>query len=107
NKEIEPAVAVIVAPGCASRPAAESDAGFFGNIDKGAVVIVVVEAVFAVVGDVNVGPAVVIVVGHGDAKAPAVVGDAGLIGDVGEGAVVIVGEEHGARERDILRLIRA
>ena len=51
NKEIEAAVAVVVAPGCAGRPVAERDAGLFGDIGKGAVVIVVVEAILAEVGD--------------------------------------------------------
>ena len=55
--------------------------------------VVVVEAVLAEVGDVDVGPAIVVVVGDGYAYAPAVVGDSGFIGDVGEGAVVIVVEE--------------
>ena len=56
-----------------------------------------VEAVFAVVGDVDVGPAVVVVIGDGDAEAPTFVGDARFVRDVGERAIVIVVEEHGAR----------
>ena len=77
DEEVEPAVAVVVAPGCAGGPVAESDAGLLGNVGERAVVVVVVEAVLAEVGDVDVGPAVVVVVADGDAESPAVVGDAG------------------------------
>ncbi len=103
DEEIEPAVAVVVAPGGAGGPVAERDAGFFGDVGEGAVVVVVVEAVLAEVGDVDVGPAVVVVVGDGYAEAPAVVGDAGFGGDVGEGAVVIVVEERGVRSGCLCR----
>ena len=95
DEEVEFAIAVVIAEGCAGGPVAELDAGLFGNVGKGAVVVVVIEAVFAEVRDVEVGPAVVIVVADGDAEAPAFVGDAGFVGDVGEGAVVVVVEEGG------------
>ncbi len=57
--------------------------------------VVVIEAVLAVVGDEKVGVAVVVVVADGYAKAPAVVGDSCFRGYVGEGAVVVVVEEGG------------
>jgi hypothetical protein len=50
----------------------------------------VVEAVLAVVGDVEVFPSVVVIVADADALAPAGRGQTRLGGDVGEGAVVIV-----------------
>ena len=52
-----------------------------------------IEAVLAVVGDVEVFPSVVVVVADADALAPAGCGEAGFRGDVGEGAVVIVAVE--------------
>ena len=55
--------------------------------------VVVVETVFAVVGDVDVRPAVVVVIGCGHTKSPALLVDAGPVGDIGERAVVIVVEE--------------
>ena len=97
DEEIEEAVTVEISPGWSGGPAAESYAGFFGNVGEGAVVIIVVEAILAEVSDVDVGPTVVVVIGDGDAEAPTLVGDARFSGDIGEGAVVIVVEESGAR----------
>ena len=56
--------------------------------------IVVIEAVFAEVADVDIGPAVVVIVCNGYADTPALVRDASFFGDVGEGAVVIVVKER-------------
>ena len=106
DEEVEFAVAIVIAEGGAVGPVAERDAGLFGDVGKGAVVVVVIEAVFAEVRDVEVGPAVVIVVADGDAEAPALVGDAGFFGDVGEGAVVVVVEERGFGGGRLCRLAR-
>ncbi len=102
DKQIEAAVAIVIAPGGAGVPGrgiGQSHAGFLCNVGKCAVVIVVVEAVAAPVGHEDVGPAVIVVIGNGHAKAPAVVGDAGLLRNVGEGSIVIVVEEGGVRRR--------
>jgi hypothetical protein len=56
----------------------------------------VVEGIFAVVGDVEIGETVVVVVADGYADAVvaiAGVGEAGFFGDVGEGAVGILAVE--------------
>src|SRR6185437_10886007 len=66
-----------------------------GDVGEGAVVVVVVEAGYAVVADVEVGPAVVVVVGDGAAVTPPIVLDSGFFGDVGKGSVVIVAEQSG------------
>ena len=100
DKQIETAVAVIVAEGGAGGPVAKLHPGLFGDVGKGAVVIVAVEAIPAEVRHKNVGPAIVVVVADGNAEAPAIVGDAGLLGDVGEGAVVVVVEERGVGRGD-------
>ena len=97
NEDIEPPVAVVVAKARPGGPVAQRDAGRFRNIGEGAVVVVVIETILAVVGDVEVGPAVVVEVANRHAEAPAVVGHAGLVGDVGECAVVIVVKERGMR----------
>ena len=89
-------VPYIVLPGGKAKPSWYAQRGI--AVGDGAMVIrggQCVEAVFADVGDVDVGPAVVVKVGDGHASAPAIVGDTGLGGDVSEGAVVIVAEERG------------
>src|ERR1700693_1900735 len=60
NEEVEEAVVVKTAPGRPSRPPAESGSGLFGDVGKRTVMIVVVEAVLAKIGNVDVGPAIVI-----------------------------------------------
>ena len=64
--------------------------GFFADVGKGAVAIVVIENVLAVVGDVEILESVVIVVAHTDTLAPSSVGQTGFGGDVGERAIVVV-----------------
>src|ERR1700674_3701875 len=103
NEEIEQTVVVVVAPGWARGPTAESDTCLFGDVGERAVVVVVVKAVLAKVRDVDVRPSVVVIVGYCHAKPPALIRNAGLFGDVSEGAIVIVVEEHGAR-RSLLTL---
>jgi hypothetical protein len=97
NKQVEPPVAVVVAKARAGGPVAQRDAGSFSHVGKGSVVVVVVQAVFAVVADVEIGPAVVVEVSHRHAKTPAVIGDARFLGHVGKGSVVVVMKERGAR----------
>ncbi len=69
------------------------EAGFGGDVGEGAVAVVAVEDVLAVVTDEEIVPAVVVVVADAAALAPAAVCEAGFGGDVGEGAVAIVFEE--------------
>ena len=68
-----------------------------GDVGEGAVAVVVVEDVLAVVGDEEIVEAVVVVVADAAGLAPAgFVLEAGAVGDVGEGAVAIVFEEMAA-----------
>src|SRR5580658_924006 len=93
DKQIQPPIAVVVAPcgaGMPCRRIVERYAGLLGNIGKRSVVIVVVEAVLAPVRHKDIGPAVVVVVRNGHAETPAVVGHAGLGRHVGERAVVVI-----------------
>src|SRR5580698_193973 len=93
NKEIQFAVTVIVAKCRPCRPVAQRHAGFFCDIGKSAVVIVVIEPVLAKIRDIDVRPAVVVIVSDGDPKAPSIVGHSCLCSDIGEGAVMIVVEQ--------------
>src|SRR4029077_18883866 len=67
--------------------------GFFADVGKGAVAIVVIEHVLSVVGDVEVFEAVVVIVPHANTLAPAGVSQARLFSHIGERAVVIVAVE--------------
>ncbi len=67
NEEIKPPVVVIVEKAGGDRPAARRHTRFCRNVCKCAVSIVVIENVFAEVGDVNIGIAIVVVVSNGDA----------------------------------------
>ena len=92
DEQIELAVAVVVdksAPGAPGFSVA-GNFGFLADVGEGAVSVVVVEDVFAVVGDVKIFPAVVVVVADAYALAPPGVSQAGFCRDVGESAVMVV-----------------
>src|SRR5580693_7649863 len=96
------AVFVIVNPGAAGIPArfgaGLEEAGAFGDVGEGAVAIVVIQNVLAVVGDEEIIVAVVVVVADAAGLAPAGTGvEAGTFGDIGEGAVAIIFEETAMR----------
>src|SRR5271170_2987589 len=77
-------------------PTATSDACFGGYIREGAVAIVVVERVLAVVGDEQVGIAIVVVVTDRHAHsvvARSCAGESGGLGDVGEAAILVLAIE--------------
>jgi hypothetical protein len=90
DKQIEPAVMVIVAPRRSGRPTAESDAGLLRHIRKRAIVIIVVQAVLAIVRDVDVRPSVIVVVSNGQAETPALVGDTCFFSHVRKSTVVVI-----------------
>ena len=75
------------------RVLAAGDSGLRGDVGEGAIAIVAVEDVLAVIGDEEIVAAVVVVVADADALSPAGVTEAGFGGDVGEGSVAIVFEE--------------
>src|ERR1700740_807454 len=89
NKQIEQSIVVVVPPGCPGRPTTQGDTGLFRDVGKSAVVVVVIEAVLAEIGDVKVWPPVIVIIAHGDAESPAWVRDARLIRDVRKGAIVV------------------
>ena len=63
DEEIHAAVAVVIQPGGADRPARHIQAGFGGDILEGAVAFVAIERDVAVAGDQQVHIAVVIEIG--------------------------------------------
>jgi len=95
DEEIKMAVAIVIHEGAAGVPALASagDAGFFADVGESAVAVVVVENIFAEVGDEEIVETVVVVVADADGLSPAGMGEAGFGGDIGEGAVAIIFEE--------------
>src|SRR5271156_6455859 len=96
------AVFVVVDPGAACVPArfgaGLEEAGAFGDVGEGAVTIVVVESVLAVVSDEEVVVAIVVVVADAAGLSPAGADvEAGTFGDIGEGAVAIIFEQTAMR----------
>src|SRR5438445_5629090 len=99
HEKIKKAVMIIVAPCGTCGPATKTDTSFSGNVSKSAIVIVVIQPILAVVGDVDVRPSIVVVVADGNAKAPPFVGNTSFFGNVGKCAVVVVVKEHGVGSR--------
>src|SRR5580700_4483483 len=89
--QVEPTVAIIVDKCAAGAPSFSRacDSGFFRHFRKNAALIVI-QAVLAIVGDVDIFPAVVVVIPDADPLAPASCSQSGLRGHVGESSVVIV-----------------
>ena len=89
DKQIQPAVAVEVderAP-CIPARARQRESGPARDIAKGAVTVVAIQNLIAVVGDEEIDVAVVVVVAGADALSPAPAADSRLGGDVGEGPI--------------------
>ena len=99
NKQIQPPVVVVITPSRSCRPSPQCHTGLLGDVGESAVVVVVIQAVLAVVCDVDVRPAVIIVVPHGHAKSPAFVRGTRLFGDIAKSAVMVIMEKHGSRRR--------
>jgi len=99
DKQIESAVAIVIAPRGASGPVAQLHSRFICHVRESAVVVIVVKPVFAPVGYVNIRPAIIVVVGDGNANAPAVVGYANLGRDIGKSSIVVIVEEGRMRWR--------
>src|ERR1017187_9947272 len=97
DKQVEPAIAIVISKRRTRGPPPKRDTGLLRYVSEGAVVVVVVQPVFAIVGYEDIGPAVVVVVADCDAEAPAVVGHAGRRSNLGTGAVVVVVKKRGVR----------
>jgi hypothetical protein len=108
NKEVEAAIAIVIAESRSRGPIPERHARFLGNVGERSIMIVVIEAILAEVGDVEIGPAVVVKIAHHRTKPPAIIRYAGLLGDIRKGSVVIVVEEGGVRRSGLAghRVIR-
>src|SRR2546427_7985763 len=60
HEQVQLPVAVVIPEGAPGGPSIHGDAGRFAHVGERPVVVVVIEPIAAVVGDVEVGPAVVV-----------------------------------------------
>src|SRR6185503_13307515 len=97
DKQIGPAIAIVVSPGRPGRPSAQCNSGFLGNVGEGSIVIIVVKAILPKIRNVDVGPSVVVIISDGNAESPALIGYPGVIGHVAKRPIMIVVEQRGAR----------
>src|SRR5260370_41688058 len=89
------AVAVVVEEGAAGVPAGLrlQQTGLLGDVGEGAIAVVAVEDVLAVVADKEIVPAIIVVIADAAALSPSCAGESSFRSDVGEVAVAIVFEE--------------
>src|SRR5438105_7105149 len=94
-EDVEVAVAVVIHKGATGGPACllARYARFFAHVSEGAIAVVVVEGVLAVVGEEKIFETIVVVVAYANSLPPAGARQAGFAGDVGKGAVAIVFEQ--------------
>ncbi len=96
-EQIQQAIVIIIAPSWSGGPSSECHSGFFSHVCKCSIMIVMVEAIFSKIRNVDVRPAIIIVIAHGHAKAPSLVRYTGFVRNVCESAIVIVVKQHGPR----------
>src|SRR5437867_12075527 len=96
NKQIEQSVVVIIAPRWSSGPAPQWHTGLLGDIGKSTVVVVVIQAVFAIVRHVNIWPAAIIVIANGHAESATFVCHARFFRAITTCPVVLVAQTHGS-----------
>lgn len=103
HEQVGSAVAVVIEPDGAGRPAWRRNAGFLGHVAEGAVAVVVIERAPAICGHEQVRIAIVIVVSDRHAHAERAAWNARLFGDIGKGAIPVVLVERvadGLRRRE-------
>jgi len=92
-EQVEVSIVVVIKKAGGSRPSSACNAGFFGHVGKGTVLVVVIEHIPAIAGHEEIRITVVVIVGYGHAHA--VVSIAGVCktrspGDVGKAPVAIL-----------------
>src|ERR1700691_5582548 len=98
NKEVRPAVAVVVTKSRTRRPTRILvQPRLSGYVAERAIVVVAVEDDPAKTGDQQIGPAVIVKVSNGRPHSPAGIADTGLFRNIGKRAIVVVMEERTAR----------
>src|ERR1022692_2222529 len=99
HEQVQAAVVIVVEPAGGHRPHllsvqhSPAHSGFFRNVGKGAVVVVMKKLISGHVGEEDVRPSIVIVISNGDADAIALALDSGFLGNIRESAVMVIVEK--------------
>src|SRR5947209_4102855 len=99
HEQIKAPVVIVVAPTGAGRPAVKGNPGFFRDVGKCSVMVVVIQAILAEICDVEVGPAIIVIIADCDAESPTPVSYAGRVCCVSKRSIVVIVQEHGPRCR--------
>src|ERR1700733_11572274 len=99
DKQIQPAVIVVIEPHRARGPTRSGDPRSFGNVTQGSVTIVVIENAFSVLRHIQIRKTVAVVVTDSNPLSVAPGRYARLLGDVGKGTIAIVAIERVAQGR--------
>src|SRR5438132_7558569 len=94
---------IIVSPCGARGPLAKGHASLLRHIGKRPVVVIVIEAVLAEVGHIDIWPPVIVIVTNCHAETPALVGHTCLGCDIRKCTVAVVMKQHGAWWRLLTR----
>src|SRR5271155_5510772 len=91
NYQIQTPVAVVIDEGTSGSPglSCSSDTGLLGHFGEYAMVIVI-QAIFSIIGDVQVFPTIIVIVTDAYSLAPSCSDQAGFRGDIGKGPIMIV-----------------
>ena len=103
DEQVQSPVAVVVAESRACGPAAHRHPGLLAHVGEGSVVVVVIQAVLAVVGHVEVGPAIVVVSPTAQPYPHRSLATPAFSRDVGERSVVVVMKQRRVRRRCFAR----
>src|SRR6516162_325177 len=90
DKEIEPAIIIIVKPHGVGGPARSGDPRLVSHVGERSVAIVVVKNVASVPGHVQIDPAIAVIISGGYTHSKCAAGYASLVRDVGESAIMII-----------------
>ncbi len=94
DKQIEPAVVVVIKPDRGRIPAGSFNAGLPGYIGKSSIAVIVVKNAFAALCNVDVGRSVIVIVSNRYALSKAAPANTGFFSHVRECSVAIVAIER-------------
>jgi hypothetical protein len=106
HKQIDVAVAIVIAPGSAGTKAPQLHPGALGHILEPASPQVVIQHVVPIAGHIQIRQTVVVVISHGNGHTPAPRRQPGFLGDVRKvnlppDPVLVIERDHGIAAREV------